>query len=692
MRSTRGVLLFSALLLVGLALAVQAATPELCQWLPGESYAGGKQADPRLDKPVSFWNAGLPLASIFRKVKEQTGVSIGFYPPGDANERICVNLYLSPRQPIQLRSLLAQLAWVTDCSFATEGEAEQRTYTLLSTSIGSGAYSSYLTHREADMRARYGGGLADLETSEKMPARLAEVREAMGLSREELIERCRGKDDLLLLALLDPERRALCRYLLTLPHPPDPRTRAMDQRAGVWSGLTSEQREPLREILAPQLRDWGRENRPNAGDWNDWAWVEKRLANARLSYRLGGYQLDVVIRDDEDPADLSGTGFVAAWVQLLDIPALPPTSRASLDIELRRLLGETISEEDQRRLIEEATRNAERARAQSYLRQARQLSPEAEARLSSTRLPVEPKRAYPLWQLQEAAAMATGLSIISDCFLQPERALPPVLGLLYGKTSDPPSALEVLSAACLPTRDIQGQLYWANWAGTVAWDWGSAGEILRFRSTERGLWRAAQLPQAARAAMDGWLAPHLKAIGQGTPPTQITEALDPRRYGAVVSQLQPAQLRWGGSCIYGDPTDLRGAYYHAAREKLLEVLQEHAYHCQILSSLSDTEWRHLQGEGLVWGRDLEVEPAPTIEPATYEEFRKGDRLRLVPGGKEPPEHKLPTGVPRFPSVCLYTERATANGPGPWSRYLPTKLPVTPKSTDSGLVTRGAERP
>ena len=87
-------------------------------WAPSESWEGGRQYDPRLEKTVRFWGAGMPLRDVFAGVKEQTGVEIGFWPAGDVNERVCVNLYLNPEKPPTLRELMAQLGWVMDCGFS----------------------------------------------------------------------------------------------------------------------------------------------------------------------------------------------------------------------------------------------------------------------------------------------------------------------------------------------------------------------------------------------------------------------------------------------------------------------------------------------------------------------------------------------------------------------------------------------
>ena len=62
--------------------AFAADAPELAQWLPGESYAGGKQYDARLDKPVKLWGPGMPVKKVFAEITAQTGVDVTCYPAG----------------------------------------------------------------------------------------------------------------------------------------------------------------------------------------------------------------------------------------------------------------------------------------------------------------------------------------------------------------------------------------------------------------------------------------------------------------------------------------------------------------------------------------------------------------------------------------------------------------------------------
>ena len=134
-------------------------------WVPSESWPGGRQYDPRLKRTVEFWGAGMPLREVFAAVKEQTGVEIGFWPPGDDNERICVNLYLNPEKPSTLRQLMAQLSWVTDCGFGVSGEEEEEpSYCLLATSMKGGALRRMEEEQAANVREWRASGRGSWKT------------------------------------------------------------------------------------------------------------------------------------------------------------------------------------------------------------------------------------------------------------------------------------------------------------------------------------------------------------------------------------------------------------------------------------------------------------------------------------------------------------------------------------------------
>jgi len=179
-----------------------AADREMALWAASESWAGGTQHDERLGQTVQFWGAGIPLGEVFAGIQEQTGVEIGFWPAGDVNERVCVNLYLNPDDPPTLRELMAQLSWATDCLFGYSVEGGEAKYCLHKTTLGEEMVAAAL---EAPERERQ----LEQQTLDREPARREALSEALSLSREEAIERYHGKNDLLLFAVLDPTRRAM---------------------------------------------------------------------------------------------------------------------------------------------------------------------------------------------------------------------------------------------------------------------------------------------------------------------------------------------------------------------------------------------------------------------------------------------------------------------------------------------------
>lgn len=213
------VALLVATAMMSLSAFATASQSDMTPWRPDESYAGKAQADSRLDKPVRFWGAGILLADVFSQVREQTGVEIGFYPENDENRRVPVHLFLNPKNPPTLRSLMAQLSWVVDCPFLAADSPEGRSYYLMSSSVGAGAQERLQKAVEEIWEARKGRWQA-------IGSKLDEYRQALDLPRDGLIDRYRSKDDLMLLNLLDPARRAatqfMCRHATAIQAPEMP--------------------------------------------------------------------------------------------------------------------------------------------------------------------------------------------------------------------------------------------------------------------------------------------------------------------------------------------------------------------------------------------------------------------------------------------------------------------------------------
>ena len=587
----------------------------LVVWLPQESHPGGDQYDSRLDKPVRFWRAGLSLAEVFAGVADQTGVDMQFWPLGDENERVRVNLYLNPDQPPSLRELMAQLSWVVACAFAyrsaPEG-AEPPTYHLLSTSIAGGAESRLEEDRAATMAAFQQQWESRLPGRQAIADRLAEYEMALGLSRDELIARYRGADDRLLVTMLDPGRRAAVGFALGVES--DVRERLLDggEVTLEWDDLTSEQQELLSTAFeqSPLMRR-GRGGRrgPRAGGFSPADIGQVRIAGLnRGGLRLIGETETV---DADRPQMVSGA-FAAQFL----MPAAEGELMPDEVVSLRRALGETVSEDDARSLSREQGRarmEEMRARGEQRTREAmeaslagrRPLSPEAEARLSSFTLPIGRGTPYTLWQIQEAVATASGMHVVSDCFYQPPQSLERGLELLYPDREPEMTGLLALQISCLSPED-PGMLIWGVPGDHRAgWEWHDAGEFLRFRSASRDLWRASMVPQVVLARIDSQVAPYLEtAVASNGSESTVEVQMDLEEISAIAAALGNLQVEHGWRMTYGDPAEKASAYQQSLRSTLLMVVAGEADVLRVLGTFSGSQWQQLRESSINAGRDL----------------------------------------------------------------------------------------
>jgi len=629
--------LCGALLALGSAGAASAeaagSEASLVPWVPSESWAGGRQYDPRLERTVGFWGAGMPLRDVFAGVKEQTGVEIGFWPAGDMNERICVTLYLNPEKPPTLRELMAQLSWVVDCGFSvSDGVEGERTYCLLSTSIGQGDIKQRLeeemtalldeTGRERD-RVR-------AEKRRRFPARLAEFGRALELTRDEVIAQYRGVDDLMMLALLDPRRRAVGQFGLGLSDEDMAGLMAGEQITREWSGWSAEQREWLKRSISATLPEWSAAVQEAQAEEGPNDWLDREQPEVQVMVTHVGLYVEV-------------SGGEEGWRP--DVPRLPLTIGgeveaetglpAYLQMEVRRALGETITLEQEREIVDEHHKRAElywRGRRGEELlgKRAPRLGDAWEA-LESLRLPVGTDREYALWQIQEAVAVASGMDVVSDCFWQPERRLDFLLGPLYPDGAPELTALDVLRLSCL---DYSGRLQmiymsWRDLRYAEGWEWGQAGEFLQFRSMNRDMWRAAFLPADVVDAIHSWIEPYLVRDPEtGRYPPVVGVALDLRECAEVAAQLGEANWRWGAGVIYGSLTDERRAYLRAFREEMLSFLLPEWRGVEMFRGLTDDQWKKLHEQGLVWRAELAPQPI-RAERGGHARAEEGDVVRLV---------------------------------------------------------------
>ena len=619
-------LLALCLLLIALTAAHADAPPP--QWLPRESWPGGKQYDPRLERTVKFWGTGVPAADLFASVAGQTGVALAFSPADDDNARICLNVYLNPKEPPALRALLVQIGWVMDCAWAVEGEGEQSRYVLLHASIGDGVLERLQQEMEreaADREQRRQEAIS--EAYPIVLAKLQEIDEARELSREEVLARYRGKDDLMALALLDPERRALAEFCFSLAK--EVPLQMYPYRGLEWTTFSAEQRALLRQALRRQMEILAQAAREGIlgiqGRWEDWEWVEQELMTVRVRFLGTGFWVWV----DRRPARGQPAALGMPVLQLHSDPRLGlPTNTVKATIELRRLLGEEVSQEEEYRLAAEAEGRrslaARQASVEEQLRTLCHLSPEAEARLSSLELPTPQQLRAPstavqtrgpdapqaLWHLQEGVAVWTGMHVISDCFRQPARSIRREFDTIHPEQSGGANVLQFLQAHCVTAdeharRPIGGPPY--DWlAVAMRREWGDAGEFLRFRSADREVWRAAFLPPDVVATLDAWLEPHLRADlawGEG-----VVVPLDIRKVGGLMRRLSYLQRSYGGVLTYGRPTEETEPARHLFRTTLLRTVQNAAWFYALVGALSDAQWEQAHAEGLRLDAESPVEP------------------------------------------------------------------------------------
>jgi hypothetical protein len=675
---------------LGLALAVWGAAPargaaegaavapaaspssDFVPWVPSESWPGGRQYDPRLERTVAFWGAGMPLREVFAGVKEQTGVEIGFWPAGDVNERVCVTLYLNPEKPPTLRELMAQLSWVTDCGFGVTYEEGDSEYWLLSTSSRYGAESRLRAESRALLdrvqERRHG---REEQTSTKVAAKLAALSDALALPREEAIRRYRGADDLLLLALLEPGRRRAVEFTLALPEDDLVRLLEEGELRFDWDDLSSEQRSALGQhfrLGASGAIEQGYEYvsaDPSSG-WRPSGEVPFTVVLTGARYGLlvirGEFWSD---EDQEEPALM----LAGQHVRLVPRGQHPEEAAALL-----RALGEepdstgldaiydeadTASQAERRQWLEQQQREW----MQSELSKRSIASYEVRNALTAFRFPGARDAMYPLWAVQEAVAAGTGLHIVSDCFSQPSRGVEVFLELLEA------------DEAADEARELTGLLALKLWAlsamegdglpragiddATGGWEWEDAGEFLRFRHVARDLWRAAFLPEGRLRELDEWLKPYVtEAVESERDEITIAVSLDIRQASRIARHLDDFQLYHGGKVIYRDPADVEEAYRQRLREEVLAAISRWAGLYRLFGTFSEHQWEGLCGPGLRWSEDLTpAQQAMEVSSylAPFREQLPDVTVRLTEGGATEGRGEGGTSVVRDTYVVEFVE-------------------------------------
>jgi hypothetical protein len=606
------------MLLVLLCWAAMARADVPPPWSAQESWPGGTQADARLDRTVQFWGTAIPLATVFAGIEQQTGVSVACSHAGDANERVCVNLYLNPSQPPTLRELLTQLSWVTQCTFLYLAGQPPR-YSVLGSDLGRDVAVRYAQARE-EQRVRNADSIARRQEQVRAGLeRIDALRPELNLTPEQAIARYRGSNDNLLLALLSPERRGA----LSAIHALAPQQREALSAQGYWSGRLS--------VLPAGLRVWiaGLAKLPATS-----------VDQAHLNISLGISYLNVSVWDP------GGGGDWNAYVRL-STGSIPPDSYEGL--ELRAALGEPIDLDAERKRMQEehqqdwgtfVDRNA--AQRSAEVRRSAALSPATEAQLSAWVVPWGEQSVHPLWQVQEAVARTTGLHVVSDCFDQP--AWPPnsleLVSPEYARkrqqreeeiqrfSQEHPAEWEKLTmeeggvekrfplvVQSLTLRDLLTAMCYQAWTAPIGyleegaelgWEWGDAGDFLRFRSRHADVWRAALLPPAARQLLDAAFARRQEQAASGETSAEA-RAFPLSEQIALVGLVDDIQLRLGGLILREDPSTPTGAARAAFTRGVWQTFSQSEAWPRLLASLRDSQWLQLLGPGLEVGRDLTPE-------------------------------------------------------------------------------------
>jgi len=616
--------------------------PAVVFWTAGASYPTEPLADARLDKPVQFWRTAIPMAEVATAIKEQTAVEMRFWPPDDVNQRIRVNLYLNAKSPPTLRDLMAQLAWVLDCSFACT-EHDLRVYYLLGSGAGQGIEEEIAADEQSQSRARQ-RRLEEYEV--KLRFRAEEYRTALALSRGQLIETYRGVDDRLLFDLLDSSARAAAQFVISLSAE-QLHALVVQQRCDLpWADLSPQQRALI------------------AGAFGYSGFSEGSIIT--LVHRSGA---TVYLQAEE-------VGRAVRTLFSRDIPFSVPEH-----IRFRTDLGEKVSEEDRQGLFagEAQRRNAEETevakRRDRYGAEALSklaLSVRNRNRLLAARLAWDPEREYAPWQVQEAVATLTGLNVISDCFYQPtrriygfdvldpeyqaqERArearLQELLGSYPALNDDEPRGvpeevrsefdrLQEPSPASFPV------LYWlvrmyqdgANRNLSSArhdpwgWEWGSAGDFLYARSSYRDLLRGAMLPEGSLSRL-----PVGEEVSRGTaessaPPPAPLPNRTIEEAARFIHPLHDLQVELGPQLIYEDPSTRAGLRSLRRRAQYAHALREALPLLRLLAILSERQWHRLRRSGL--NCEYNLTPAQQALPVVQQAWEKSRSAR-------PEAHSIP---------------------------------------------------
>lgn len=194
-----------------------------------------------------------------------------------------------------------------------------------------------------------------------------------------------------------------------------------------------------------------------------------------------------------------------------------------------------------------------------------------------------------MWQVEEAVASMSGMHVVSDGLIWWDGRLPASGGAAASLT-----ALRLLES-------VTGGSGVGNRAGllTPEWQWGDAGDFLRFRTANQDVWFSAMLPERFLEWIDEIASPSLPNEGMlSGDGFDVSFTVDAEEWVKQMSGLSDTQLRYGYLECYGDPTDARALARRAVLNEILAPISWYPGVTRLLGSLSHAQWERLCTDGL----------------------------------------------------------------------------------------------
>jgi hypothetical protein len=255
------------------------------------------------------------------------------------------------------------------------------------------------------------------------------------------------------------------------------------------------------------------------------------------------------------------------------------------------------------------------------------LSDAAWQRLTALKVPAQSAPGLVPWQLFEEVAKASGYNVVTDAFANGASFVP----LRPAKNGD--AGVEVWPSLGVLSRRVS-----ARGLQAPEWEWGDAGDFLRFRSSHRDIHRAAMLPQEYLDWVDALPAPYLPEPGDEQRSVRFTLSVNPVEWTRRMAPLTNVQIQYGSLIGYGDPHDPKIAIRQALLSSIAHAIPVPAPIVQFCGTLSDEQWARMRNGGLAAPDNIpleQVEPLVAKMPGLPPPPTSGPRQRVVVRLREP---------------------------------------------------------